>query len=539
MVQVNVTRLGAEILGETVAQAKVTKQGVEAGIAGSGAAAQVNVSRFGVEVLMKGPVRAKVTKVGVEAGVAGVGAAAQVNVSRLGFEVLISLRKKAKVTKQGVEAAIAALGAASQVNVSRLGAEILSRRGFGSVVPLALVAGLEHFLHNWADVVVMENAFSTDISTSASSGAEDRRGLHLKPQRILSLTWTSGSRATLERMAAMLRTLTESHLQIPLYQDQTDVETTALFNQPVLALDTTRARFFAGGRVAVVHLDAELRPSSVEYYEILERTSSSLKFTTNLSVDIEAGCVVFPLIDVDIVLEPNITWVTGRVASISLTVEEKIGASQLPPLQVDNPDGFPIYQNTTCFCYEPDWVDSVTQGYSRHGSKYTRGRAPVTYIASDRARGTQEFRLSGDRAMGWQVIRFFETRRGRLRSFFQMDQDDLLSFHAISGVFIDVDKLGVYSDFLVALDDGYVGVQLADGSVVIREVVTVQDLPSSWRITVADAFPAIALADVVRFARARKVRCVNDVLTERWTNTNHFSTTWSTIETLNEGEFTL
>lgn len=542
MVRVNETRIGISVISETVDQAKLTKQGAEVAVASTGASARVNLTRCSISVIRATPRVAKLTKQGAEVAIRAEQASTSgASLTRNTISVLSATLKRGKMTKQGAEVAVRS-GQASNapVALTRSSISIIARRGPDVVIPIPLTTGAEFLLHNWASELEIENAYETAISISATEGAEERCGILLKPERTLTFKWSRSGQVDVDKVFRFLERATRAQLPFPLYSDATDVTTfaSATAGNATVLLNTTESRFFNGARVALLRLDHAYQIVSSEFYEILSRTGASLTFSTPLVADVPAGSIVVPMIDCEIVLEPQATETHGQLVEVSLSVLEVAGRSQLPAISTGSPDGFSTYQGFPIFNVDPNWGSPVAHSYSRQGQSYKRGRKTVVYATAERARGTEKYGISCNRTVAWGVLRFFDSRRGRLRTFFQVDQDYLWTVQSAAGVFIEINKLGDFTEFQIALNPGWIGIVMEDGTAVVREVVTVQDLPSSWRITVLDALPTIATPQIVRAARARKVRLASDALTEKWLHTGLFSTDWETLEALKEQDET-
>lgn len=540
MVQVNLTREQLETLAKTAAQAGLRKQGVEGVIQSDSSATQINVSREQLETLAKTLAQGGLRKQGVEGVIDAKSTVTQTNVSRYQIEVLVRNGALAGVRKQGVEGVVSSASlSTTQVNTSRHQFEILAKRGPDPVIPLALVTNADFFLHNWADEVLMSSAFQTDVSFSPQTGAEDRRGLASKPARTLSFRWNRNETDRIDRVLVACRAMTEQQFQMPLYQDQVEATVVSAATQPIVTMPTNRGRFFLGARVAIVHMSGS-QVGSVEFHAISNLTNISILLDANLTTAVAVGDLIFPVIDCEIELDVSETWEHQRLIEVKMEVSEVIGASQLPALATDTPVETPTYLSIPIFTAAVDWSQPITRGYSRIGSKYRRGRKDVVYTGASRARLTEKYALTGDRDYGWGVLRFAESRRGRLRSFFQIDQEFLWTIQDAAGITINVDKLGQFADFNIALLDGYVGFELTDGTQIVRKVTNIQAFPSSWRITLTDALPfAITPSSVVRFTRARIVRQLSDSFDEHWSHSQYFAAQWSTLEVLREQEVNL
>lgn len=539
MVQVNLTREQLETLAKTAAQAGLRKQGVEGVIQSDSSATQINVSREQLETLAKTLAQGGLRKQGVEAVLDAKSTVTQANVSRYQVEVLVRNGALAGVRKQGIEGVVRSDVNPTQVNTSRHQFEILAKRGPDPVIPLALVANADFFLHNWADELLMSSAFQTDVSFSPQTGAEDRRGLASKPARTISFRWDRDETDRIDRVLVACRNMTEQQFQMPLYQDQVEAAVISAAGQAIVTMPTNRGRFFLGARVAIVHMSGS-QVGSVEFHAISNLTNISILLDANLTTAIAVGDLIIPMIDCEIELDVEETWEHQRLIEVKMEVSEVVGASQLPALATDTPVETPTYLSIPIFTAAVDWSQPITRGYSRIGSKYRRGRKDVVYTGASRARLTEKYALTGDRDYGWGVLRFAESRRGRLRSFFQIDQEFLWTIQDATGITINVDKLGQFADFNIALLDGYVGFELTDGTQIVRKVTNIQAFPSSWRITLTDALPfAITPSSVVRFTRARIVRQLSDSFDEHWSHSQYFAAQWSTLEVLREQEVNL
>jgi hypothetical protein len=106
--------------------------------------------------------------------------------------------------------------------------------------------------------------------------------------------------------------------------------------------------------------------------------------------------------------------------------------------------------------------------------------------------------------------------------------------------FISVSPFGDFSDFEEELQGGQVGLVMSDGTFYVRDAVSVDDIGTVYKITVDPNLPAgLDAADVVRVARARRVRFDSDEMEETWTNAGIVGTTLKVIETLEEKDVSL
>jgi hypothetical protein len=126
----------------------------------------------------------------------------------------------------------------------------------------------------------------------------------------------------------------------------------------------------------------------------------------------------------------------------------------------------------------------------------------------------------------WPVIRMFESRRGRLREFWHIDQQNIWTVNdAPAGTFLDLEVLGDFSEFLKEFDQGpfglgYIGLVQEDGTHLVREIADITETLGIWRLTLTTAIPAIPVSSVKRVARARLSRMRSDSFKETWRVTN-------------------
>lgn len=537
MVEVQASRVSAEILAGEGTRSGVTR--IETQVAGTTAGAvEVRCSRVAVEVLGSPAPIAGATR--IETQTAGLpDAPVEIQCSRLAVEVLGSQDTSCGVTRVDTQVAGKTTGAA-RVLASRVSVECLARQGSAGIVsPLALGNDAYAFLHNWASNATMTTSFKTSVVHDPETAAESRRGLVLKPFRTMTLEWLlcdGEDFSRLERLEVFLRRITGSRFTVPIYMDQQEIGAAATSSATTISVSTRRARFFPGARVAIVQLNAFNQPTSFSFHIISSMTNNSLTFNAALGVAVTANSIVLPMMDCEVMLEVEGTYTTARVPSVSITVAEAPGASQLPPLRSDIPSGASVYDERPVWFEEPDWSDGVTKGRVRYGDRSSDGRADFVNAEGPRARQTHNYVLNGDRDSMWSVLEFFESRRGRLRSFWHIDQDQYMTVASIdaSGTFIGITEIGNITDFSEEM--GHIGLIMEDGTYYVREAVTIQQILTVFRITLdSPVASGLSPTDVVRFARARECRFDSDAITETWTHTGYCTITASIVELLNEG----
>lgn len=548
MADARISRLNVEVVADPGAIPGVTRLDAEVATLGAGASTDpVQVSRVCFEVLAANPDVIALSRLDAEVATLAEQSTASeaVMVSRVSFEALLQVVNRTAISRLDAEVATPGTqyAPAIPIAVSRLSLEAVTRRGSAGLVnPLDLVAGIEVFLHNWVSECTLRTSYLTSIATSPETGSESRRGLKLKPERTMKLVWEEGSnddldRARLDRMLVMLRKLTNDRVAIPLYMDQQELAQAYTQFDDTVFFNTSKGRWFLGARVVIVQLDACGSYASHSFHIISDMEDDRLVFDALLGVNVLAGSVILPMMDCEVVLEVALRQPSALHARLELEVQEVAGSSALPPVKADTPSGAYTFDSVPIFDIEPDWSEAIDLGRNRQGQQYRQGRTNRVYKAAARSRQTHRFFVSGDRDDSWRVIEFFDTRRGALRNFWLIDQQQVWECAEIDpvGTYVSVNELGDFADFQAELQGEWIGLVMRDGTIYVREAVTVQQILTIYRITVDPLLPAgLDFNDVVRIARGRRTRFLSDELEERWKNNCYMSTTLEFLETLEE-----
>jgi hypothetical protein len=538
VVDARVYKLGIEVLAESPIRVGVTKQSAE--VISQHAAtsdAAVRVYKHGIEVLRKTPEKIDVTKQSVEVLGQFSANAAEAQIFKLGLEILIRNLKVLQVTKQSAEVIAQNKANSAQVNIAKFGVEVLFRSGPLLDGPAALPAYYDIFANNWAQEVTMDTAYDTDVSRASSSLTEDRRGLRDRPYRTLNFRWTAMVRASVDRLLIFLRKLTEEGFPMLLYQDITEVSTFSEsgLGKTTLYCDTTKTRFFANQRIAVVQLGDDLLPVGSQLYEIDEVEIDHLVLKTDLTVDASpVTSVIFPCFDAEIQMDPQISFSTNYVANVNLSIREKTASTALPPVWTGDPEDVQFYDGIPVFSWEPNWNTPPQITWKREGSLQTKGRGTEPYKQGDRYRALHHYMIGETRESFWNYLKFFDSRRGRKRSFWHIDAEDIWEVSNVNGVFLEIVKFG---DFTELQDDfDYVGVITKDGQYYVRKVVTIQEVLGVYRLTLDAALPVMPASDVRRVSRARLSRYMKDVMNEHWKGNQYVQIPIDIFELLEEND---
>jgi hypothetical protein len=340
-------------------------------------------------------------------------------------------------------------------------------------------------------------------------------------------------------MQTFMRRSSGSFIQIPLYSDQivTTAPNTAGQPAPVGATiyaDAGNRRFFRGGRIAA------LLPDGTVEFATLQTANGTLQTADELDQAWPVDTVIYPLMDVQPLTEPDMRLVTAEVAEVTLRVIEAPGESKLLPTSADFPSSAVRYEGYPLFAFEADWTSPIENGYQRPSKASQVGRGQFVDVEGERPVRTLNFATVGVRADMEPMLDWFEAARGRYRAFWAVDIDSSVDALLVSpgGTYIEFSKeVNTYAEFIG--DFTHVGVVLLDGTHMISRVGTWTEESGGYRAALTDALGDIALADVQRIAPARLMRFNTDETEEMWDTAGVVTSQVSLIEVINEEEVNL
>jgi hypothetical protein len=453
---------------------------------------------------------------------------ATVAVTRYSFETLalqVSLAHVPRFTSMAIAEANAADDADATVAVTRSSFEVLAPR-FIQLASTALPGGLtEYFANNWANSVEIETTYRTDITRGAQSVAEDRVQVWERPERVVKMRWTEigpDEKQNLERLLTQLRRMQAEQWVVPIYPDHPCVTEDAASGQPIIKADVSRGRFFTNTRVLVVPIqcdgDTQLPDGTGQFHfsSIATKVSDEeIVLADDLSFPVTANmAVIIPMIVVHPKLQIEIKQHHSRLWDVTLEFEEVKGTTTLPPLQDDQPDNFDQYRGIPILRSRHNYKNPLSIELFHEGEFVDIGRSKAVHLRGEFARVKHPLKFIENREIGWDYISFFDSRRGRLRAFWFIDQEDIFRIVDLTSTFIDIDPIGDFADF--NLDMEFFGFEMKDGTDFVREITTIQSVAGVFRLTVADTLPALDPNDVKLAGRAHLTRMLKDSLIEKW-----------------------
>ena len=530
----HVTRMAAEVLHD---------QQPEAG-------AQIQVHRHNHEVLAEVPPASKVTRMAAEVvHDLEPDPAAGIQVHRHNHEVLGESIAVAKVTRMAAEVVHdLEPDPAACIQVHRHNHEVLARSSV-SIDACELPQFWRFFGHNFLDEFILDTRYNTAISRSALSLAEDRTLKWQRPRRTASFRWSEKGPEDKRNLMDLMQTLRSSKTNdwvVPLACDEACLTQDALLGATVVEGDFTKRRFFIGARVALVArvgagFDVQTAAGDVQVHTaVIVGKESETRFILDdpLPFAVSAGrATLTPLICVHPRMQDTLRKHHGTLWDVELEFEEKGGPTCLPSVADELPEGFDVYRGLPILRPRHDYSNPLNIEIFQEGQQVSLGRDLATFARGE-DRVKHSIRMFEDRDKGWDYVQFFESRRGRNRAFWLIDQEDLFEVLDIETNFIDVRALGDFTEFQKQMQ--FFGFMMMDGTCYVREIITFNDLGGTWRLSVGDPLPlGLSFQDVCLSGRGRYTRMLEDTMRERWAHTDAVRFDVKTISLPDEKDVTL
>lgn len=426
----------------------------------------------------------------------------------------------------------------ARVQFTRLALEVLYDAMGVMVSPHSLPSVLANiFSHNWDSQARLESAYSTDISKSSDSLAEERRGLLDRPYRTLFIRFLGFGSDEVNRLSmTAMRLAQQDNTPIPLVVDFSKV--TATSSGTTIYCDTRCRRFFLGARVMIHSWDANRRPTNVEYGLVQALADDSITLQAPLAGTFPVRSRVYPCLEAKLSLDnADLNLVSDQLLDIALTVKEVTGPAALPSTVTGfaAPPGFPTWNSRPVFDVPSDWSANIRTIIGRDGEKAQSGRSEIISPAGPRAQFSHEMKLTLlSRAKFWKVLQFFDSRMGRLRSFYMVDPAAKFKANTVLTTGVRIKPSGNIEDLQSFMS--HVAVVLRDGTIYVRNVTSVTLDSGEWVIAFGSTIPAVDPATVRKVTQAYLVRLRDDVLKEEWTTDEICSISFWGIEVLDDSD---
>lgn len=380
---------------------------------------------------------------------------------------------------------------------------------------------------DWIEPVTMETAWLTDISRSKAALAEDRMIAYRRPLRTITAK-VSGATAFGDGLSStlvnkMLKRLANNRNPLPIWQDRRTINLTATTGQNEVRIDTLYRRFYPGQRVGIARPDGQqinyLGGLDVVFVQIAEVLSDRIVLTADCPVQFDAGWDCYPMIDCDIVPRSTMDLACDAAGRTTITGLEISGCMTLPASSdedvstiYDYIDGYPVLD------VGPNWIDGVSYDIHREAEPFQSGRTQM--ISASGARAVEVFNFNFgpvQRADFWDLLRFFDSRRGRAHGCWIIHPQTMWTFVGSGLDYIDVRPIGYANDTPEHFT--HVAGEEADGTIWIRPIsaCTLETGPTRHRIHL-DAISVTPTTNPVRVTAAVFCRGESDTAKETWVN---------------------
>ena len=503
------------------------------------------MTNHAVEVMASTSLARRVTRHGVE-----VMASHEVLVNRritrhaievMGTHVIPQYRR---VTRNAIEVmATADLSKTQPRRVTRHAIEVMGRYEEKTVTPATLPTVLpHHIIANWRGGVSLETAYQVDVTRSSEKGTEERWLLWNRPVRTQSVLLSGLSRTESTRLIMNLARAADQGNPVPVYPDHTKVTAYDVSVPEVLTCDTSRRRFFVGGRV-LFHGWSDyptVDPDTVEYGIISSLTDTTLTLESAPSGTPAVGWRVFPVMDAEVQLQGAAQLLSDEVAEVSFTATERIGETALPPIACEGSDvsSTRYVDGTPVLDIRPTWGVQIQVLILRDGEQQPFGRG--NSVVKDSERPRWGFRITFrplNRTDAWDLLQFLDSLRGRTNDLMvpnpktMMKLDDPLVAWSKT---IDVVADGELENFQDYIE--FVALVWRDLTTDVLAVASVASVDSdTWRITLVEPLPSwVTTKTLLSLTTAHRCRSSGDTYREEWDTNETLSLGMDFVELLQE-----
>jgi len=389
--------------------------------------------------------------------------------------------------------------------------------------------------HDWSVQARIETRWETDIGVSLLEDAESRRQVYSVPLRTQNANLKCLDQQLTSRLAMTLYRRTTQKVVVPIYPDVTGV--TSDSTGTVINCDTTNRRFFVGRKIVVIPFNGGTFGEAL-VHEVVSFTATTITITVALTATVPARSFVFPAMEAHQELEADLSLLTNFVGTYETRSTETHPA--LPESNgPTNPSGFPVHLGLPIFTFPHNWVSNYGMTYLRTGDLVPSGKDRLTAIGGGKGRWSLSFAMTflKDRAGVFSLMKFFDSRRGRLLPFWAIAPMPVFEFLSLGSTFVDI--LGNF-DFADTDCLAHIAVVLKNGDIEVRRITNKVQLggfppfPLFFRFLVTPAFPPVGNSDVDYVTLAIKGRFTEDVFEERWTTNQDCDVSLSVIELISE-----
>ena len=381
--------------------------------------------------------------------------------------------------------------------------------------------------NNWEGGVEVETIYLTDVTVSESL-AEDRMSLRTRPVRRISNRFTGMSQEKSKQILMSLARKGSNRLVYPIFSDKAKLTSAYTASASTISCPTSHRRFYTGARILITEEGGMA-------ITVIRGIGSEALTIDPVSSSFSPDARVYPLIDCEIDLASTLNNITDYHVEIDFNAYEVSGLSALPST---TPSATQQFKNYPVMTVPVNWAFGQTTGMVRAGARanFDRSTVVITHGPRPQHQFNCEF-LSLSRGDLWEILNFFDTRKGRARAFWVLSYMTLWELSAVTTKTITVNK-GVN---LEDIDDfiGHIGIVKKDGTHILATVANVEDIGNDFLITTVEDLPSLSVSDIQLITSAHLVRYTNDSMVERWTTDETCETSFQLIELLDETDVIL
>lgn len=406
------------------------------------------------------------------------------------------------------------------------------------------------FRHNWREPTTVSTSWLTSINFDTYTESEQRVALTTRPRREVTSLHTALSDRQIYQLRQFLDTASPIHTASAggdplqglnqswasgLYCDEAEITGVGGSGTYQLDFDLRPGyRFYEGGRVFCFNAEEQTVATNVELMAGVGTLTAigvagvQASFTSPFVP--QAGMRLIPSLDVQPVLDFELSGVGSGGAEAFLTTVEINGSNALPPASGNVAGLFPKYDNITVFEPNHNWAEPQIWGKVRQGGAVTSGKGNVSFLDGERPRHRTSFSLTETREGFFPVLLLFDSLRGRLLPMWVVTDNPLSEGKAPiahpGGAVLTFPRRHIKVPFRAIAACNVLG-----GPSEVRRVVS----STLSTITLDTALPA----GTYHINGAYLGRFESDTLTEQWYTSMVVECDFSTVEILNEQDVTI
>jgi hypothetical protein len=391
------------------------------------------------------------------------------------------------------------------------------------------------FIMSWIEGFQLSTTWITNIEV-AQSGAEKRVSVTGKPDRIATVTILAMKNRESWLILNHIRRMGRCRSYLPIYSDFSKLTSAVSTSATVLPCDTTTRRLFAGQTIAIAYPSRSTEYVTFELATILSLTITAITLTAGVSQGYPINARIFPLMEVDVMINGQWDMLTGRQIRAQIVAKETMGPSALPPLaHPGDSTAYATFGGYPIFYERPQW-DTISEGYQGLANIVQSGISTLFEIIGPRSRFlmARNFQYL-TRASFWKVLTFFDLCSGRTFPFWGISSLAPWEIVSVSTTQIVVIAAGPLKDWegisTIAV------VQRSTNTPYLSAIASVTRASGNDTLTVS--LPSIPSGDIREVCPAFLMRFTKDELVETWQSDQVVKTSAELVEEISESQFSI